>query len=269
MLNMLVLAALLPLAPAQTPALKLTNERITFGGAFGPTRPDNKILPGDTFFLGFDIENLKLDTQGKATFSIGVNVTDSAGKSVYEQKAAEQENFLFLGGNKLPGRAYMDTSLDMPAGQYNCRVTVTDLATKATATLDKKFEMLPKAFAIVRLFCMGDYEMRVPAPFHGVVGQALWLNFVVVDFQRDLKTRQPDIEIEMRALDADNKPVVEKPMFYAIRSGIAENQSGIPINLPVPMNRAGSFTVEIVAKDKVSGKSSKVNVPIKALAVAK
>ena len=52
MLQTLALAAALSLAPAQQPgALALTNDRITFGGEFGPPRPSpvsagRYVLPG-------------------------------------------------------------------------------------------------------------------------------------------------------------------------------------------------------------------------------
>src|SRR5688500_10099056 len=101
MLNILLLAGALSLVPAQTPALRLSNDRVTFGGEFGPVRTSNKLLPGDRYFLAFDIEGLKLDAVNKATFSMGLTVTDAAGKLVYEQKPARQETVLSLGGDKL------------------------------------------------------------------------------------------------------------------------------------------------------------------------
>ena len=63
MLQTLALVAAMSFTPAQG-GLSLSNERITFGGEFGPTRPDTKFLPGDIVFIAFDINNLKADAQG-------------------------------------------------------------------------------------------------------------------------------------------------------------------------------------------------------------
>src|SRR5438093_7606915 len=101
----LALAAALTLAPAQNPALDISNARVTFGGEFGPTRPDNRLLPGDIFFLAFDIDNLKLD-DGKVQFAIGMEVTDATGKTFFSQKPTEHDVLLPLGGSKLPANAY-------------------------------------------------------------------------------------------------------------------------------------------------------------------
>src|SRR5438105_1567355 len=125
----LALAAALTLAPAQNSALDISNARITFGGEFGPSRPDNRLLPGDVFFLAFDIDNLKLDEMGKAQYAIGMEVTDAAGKSIYSQKPADQDMLLPLGGTKLPARAYVTLGLDQAKGTYNCKVTVVDRVT--------------------------------------------------------------------------------------------------------------------------------------------
>jgi hypothetical protein len=269
MLGTLVLSATLALAPAQTPSLAITNDRITFGGEFGPVRPSNKLLPGDVFFLAFDIENLKIDGQGRANFTMGMNVTDASGKSVYEQKPTKQETVLPLGGNKLPARGFMATHIDMPAGLYNCRITLTDLANNESRTLDKPFEVLPKAFGLVGMFISGDDKGEVPAPFMGVAGQALWMHFIAVAFERSPQTKQPHLEVTMRAYDSEGKPTLEQPRVMVVNSEIPEKEPAIPLMLPLPMNRVGTFTIEIRAEDKVSGRTSRMAFPVTVLASPK
>jgi hypothetical protein len=51
------LVAALSTAPGQADGLKLANVRASYG-PFGVARKDDKVLPGDTFFLEFDIEGL-------------------------------------------------------------------------------------------------------------------------------------------------------------------------------------------------------------------
>ena len=269
MLGTLVLSAALSLTPAQTPTLGLSNDRITFGGEFGPVRPSNKLLPGDVFFLAFDIDNLKLDGQGKGSFTMSMNVTDASGKSVYEQKPVKHEAVLPLGGTKLPARAFFASTPEMPAGLYNCRMTVTDAATNESKTLDKPFEVLPKAFGLVGMFCSFDDKGEVPAPFMGVTGQALWLHFFVVAFERDATAKQPHIEVQIRAYDSEGKPTIEQPRVLVVNKDIPEKETGIPMSIPMPMNRVGTFTIEIRAEDKVSGRTSRMAFPITVFAPAK
>jgi hypothetical protein len=250
--------ALLPFSPAQNAPLAITNDRLTIGGEFSPARPNNKYLPGDRFFLAFDIENLRLTDDGKGSFLIGMTVTNSSGRIVYENKPARQDVLLPLGGSKLPGRAFVDTASDMTPGQYKCEVLIRDLATNESKTLQRTFEMLPKAFGLVAMYCSGDDKGDVPAPFSGIAGQALWLHFFAVGFDRRLTTKQPDLEITFRALDSTGKPTLLKPRVEVVDDNIPEKEPRIPISLSLPMNRTGTYSVEIIGKDRVSGQSDKL-----------
>lgn len=269
MVSTYLLAAALALSPAQPTGLGFSNDRITLGGEFGPPRAENKLLPGDRFFLAFDIEGLKLDEMNKASFTIGMTVADKSGNLVYEVKPARQETVLPLGGTKLPARAFMDTTPDMAAGEYVCRVMVKDLATNDSKTLEKKFEMLPKGFGVVSFYCSGDDKGEVPAPFMGVAGQAIWLHFVVVGFERAGNAAQPDIEISFQTLDSNQKPTSPQPRIFQVRQEIPENVLRIPISLPLPLNRVGAYTIEIVAKDRLSNRNTKVTIPLTVLPTVK
>src|SRR5207237_10208669 len=130
------------LAPAQNGALDISNARITFGGEFGPTRPNASLLPGDVFFLAFDIDNLKLDESGKAQYSISMDVTDAAGKSFYSMKPTDHDLIMPFGGTKLPARAYVTLGLDHPKGTYTCKINVSDRVTKMSKSVEKSFEVL-------------------------------------------------------------------------------------------------------------------------------
>src|SRR6266404_2349624 len=144
-----VTLAALSLTPAQNAPLGLTNDRITFGGQFGPARPSNKHLPGDIFHFAFDIDNLVPNADGLVKYTISTLVTDAAGKEVldpmtgkpiYSAPATDQEVTLPLGASKLPARAYVLIRPEQAAGLFNCRVTVIDRATNATKFIDKVFE---------------------------------------------------------------------------------------------------------------------------------
>src|SRR5207248_1050493 len=83
MIPTLALAAALGLAPSQPAgALSLKNVRVTYG-ELGAPRNDDKLLPGDLYFIAFDIEGIKVDAAGKVSYSMAMDVTDKAGKSIF------------------------------------------------------------------------------------------------------------------------------------------------------------------------------------------
>ena len=65
MLATLTLMSALSLPAADAGELQLTNARVTYG-RLGPTRKDTKFLPGDVYFVTFDIEGLQFNKEGNA-----------------------------------------------------------------------------------------------------------------------------------------------------------------------------------------------------------
>jgi hypothetical protein len=261
MMQLLTLAAL-TLAPTQNAPLAITNDRITFCGEFGPARTEAKLLPGDLFFLAFDIENLKPDADGRLQYALGVEITDGAGKAVYSEKPVDNQVILLLGGSKLPARVFWFIPTDQPKGQYHCRVTVTDRQAKVTKTLDKPFEILPAAFGIAYVYTTVDEDGLIPAPLQGVVGQPLFVHFRIVGFARDAG-KQPNVVVEVRVVDSDGKPTTAKPLKDNLRRAPNEKSDIVLSKIAIPLSRAGSFTVEIKADCKVSGQASKLSIPIR------
>ena len=78
-----LIAALGPL-PAQTGDLELNNVHATYG-LLGATRPDNKVLPGDKYYVAFDIDNVRVDETGKVLYTMGMEVVDSKNKTQFKQ----------------------------------------------------------------------------------------------------------------------------------------------------------------------------------------
>lgn len=260
MLQTLALFAAMSFGPAQS-GLALSNERVTFGGQFGPTRPEGKFLPGDIFFLAFDIDGLKADSQGRVEYTIGMVVTDSQGKVIFEDKPSDQAMLLPLGASKLPARAFLAIGLDL-RGSYTCKVTVTDKATNVGKSLTKNFEVAPPTFGIVCFHTSYDPEDKIPAPMMGVAGQALYMHFVTVNFARSQSTKQPHNQIELRVLDSNGKPTNDQPLVYEVKKDIKEDVDAIDWDLALPLNRPGTYTVELKADDKISGKSYKMTFPV-------
>src|SRR5262249_1833675 len=214
------------------------------------------------YFLAFDIDNLRIDEMGTVRYSIAMEVTDSAGKSIVSEKPGDHDVTLPLGGSKLPAHAFVFLGPDMVKGTYNCRVTVVDRATKASKSMDRSVEVLPGAFGTVALYASSDAKGELACPLGGVAGQSLWLHFVVVNFGRDPQTKQVSVNAEIRVFDQSNKPVNEKPLVYTTTKTEKEDDRAIELNVGFPMNRAGVYTVQLKTECKLTGKSYSMSFPL-------
>src|SRR5262249_41628168 len=139
----LALTAALNLAPAQT-GLELTNVRPT-RGIVGPTREKTEVLPGDVYFLSFDITGLQTNKEGQVKFTMGFelihdNPKEGKPKVVFSQDPQRKEAILHLGGNTLPNYAIAVIGLDTTPGDYSMKVSVKDLESNKSQTLVHKFK---------------------------------------------------------------------------------------------------------------------------------
>ena len=130
------------------------------------------------------------------------------------------------------------------------------MAGKTSKKISKKFEVLLKAFGLVRLQLAYPSQTPPPppAPPIAVPGQTLLVNFGAVGFERDKKTKQPNVVATMRVLE-NGKPTLEKGASGAVNK-LAEEQSVMPLTFVLPLNRSGKFTVELKVLDKLTNKTS-------------
>lgn len=268
MLPTLTLLAL-SVAPGQGAGLTVSNPRVTYG-ELGSPRPDNKFLPGDVFFLSCDVDGIRVSETGRVRYGMAMEVLDGTGKAVFKEKPIEQDEFLPLGGTKLPIRAFVYIGRDQPAGTYTCKVTVTDLSLKnkpEAKTIEQKFEVVPRGFGIVKLHTTADPEGKVQSPTVGIAGQNLFVHFTVTDFQQEPATKQPNLTLEMIVYDKDRQPTVAKPTVKQVPDEadgkVDERAVDIPMRFVVPLNREGGYLIEIKATDNVAKKTAKVYLPLR------
>lgn len=268
----LAVLAGLPAQPAGD--LKLTNVRMTIG-ELGPARAAAPLLPGDVLFIAYDIEGISIDGEGVARYSMMMEVTNAAVRILpdpkEELKPRELSEFLPLRGNKMPARAFITIGLDQPAGAYTVKMTVADLKTKATANLSVKFEVAKKDFGVVQVYTTYDIRGEISAPTSGQVGQTIFVQFSVASFDRDPKTKQPDVEIVCQLFDDTGKPTLETPRKH-IQDGkvpaeqqVKDAAGAFAPQFPLFMNRPGKYTVEVKATDRVSKKVSSYKLPVTVL----
>lgn len=271
MMTGMALLAALALSPAQAGEMKLSNPRITYG-ELGSTRLNAKFLPGEIFFLSFDIEGIKVNAEGGVKYGMGMEVTDPAGTVIFKQMPIDRDDFLPLGGTKLPARAFVEIGVDKPPGIYTCKVTVIDRADKekvVTKSLEQKFEVTEKGFGIVQLYTSADSEGKLAAPLIGVAGQLLFVHFALIGFERDKnpKSSQPNMTIEMVVYGKDSKPTLLKPTLKQIPDDadgkVDEKFIGVPMRFNVPLNLEGGFVIRLKATDNISKKTSTVDLPLR------
>jgi hypothetical protein len=249
----LALTTALSLAPAQTGQVELKNVRATYG-TLGQKREDTQLVPGDAFVVSYDIENLTVKEDGRVLYSMGMKLTKKGNtKPEFEQPAEEKEAVNTLGGSRLPSASYVVIGTDTMPGEYTMDVTVTDRATKKSASFSKAFEVVPTKLSIVRLNLTN--ENGRPAPPIGAPGQSLLLNFGLVGFDLDTKKMQPNLAVEMTVLDEAGKPVHAKPFTGTFTEVTDEYKKYLPNQFIINLNRSGKFKMVLKATDKLTSKS--------------
>jgi hypothetical protein len=255
--------AVLGAAPAQAGELTLTRVRSTHG-IMGPTRAEDKLLPGDTYVVCFDIGGMAVGADGKVSYSMGLEVTDAAGKVLFSQEPANLETTASLGGDRVPAFARIDVGLRQPPGEYTLKVSILDRATGRKGTLTRKATLLPKGFGMVRLALTADAEGNIPLPVFASGGTA-FVHFGAVGFGRDKDSKQPSLRFAVRVLDESGKPTAEKERASEVSKGVPADFLAVPMSFPLTLNRPGKFTVEVTATDATSNQRAKLSFPIKVI----
>jgi hypothetical protein len=196
---------------------------------------------------------------------MGLEILDGAGKGLLKQKPRDATTMNYLGGSTAPCSATLQVPLEAPAGMYSMRVHVVDSTTKQTTMLERKIEVLPKGFGLVHVGTSVDPAASIPRSPVGVVGDSFYLNVSAVGFERDPKTKQPNIKASMRVLDDKGQPTSAVKMQGAARSDVPPDMAVVPMQFGITLNRAGQFTLELTATDALTGKTSKVLFPMRVL----
>ncbi len=248
---------LMLLPAAQETKLELTNPRMTYG-YLGAPRPKEGMLPGDAAHFTFEIKNLKLDDAGKASYSIAIEIRDADGKLFFEQRPHNSVARNFFGGATMPCSAHIEVPHDAKPGAVDWKVTIKDRTTKQSAVLEGKGKILPADFGIVQVGLFADADTRVPMSAVGVVGDSAYLQFSAVGFARDKDKKQPNVQVSMRILDEQGKPTMAKPITGQIDADVPADAHHLPMLFGITLNRAGRFTVEVTAEDRITGKTARI-----------
>jgi hypothetical protein len=196
-------------------------------------------------------------------------LNNKTGKAEFTKEPQELEAVNALGGSRLPAFALSEIGTETTPGEYTLKVTVSDLAdkNKATTTLNRKFEVLPRKFGFVRVSLANEKEMPVPAI--AVPGQTFFVNFAVVGFDISDDKKNPDLAVEMRILDEASKPTLAKPFTGETKEVPAAFRKIVPMQFVLAVNRPGKFTIELKATDRLSKKTAEQTLTFTVLEVTK
>jgi hypothetical protein len=250
----------LALGLGQGERLTLANVRTAYSVS-GPTRPDNKILPGDLVVLSFDIEGAKVNAAGKVLYSMALEVANPSGKVLFRQAPKDLEAPLPAGAKGLPAAARVQVGFDREPGEYTLKVKVTDRASGAAAEVARAYELLPRGFGIVRLSTTTDQEGQKPAVAFQR-GKSFWINFSVVDFARSKTTGQPHVVAEMQVRNQKGQELLSRPSTGESKKDVPDKALALPLQFELELNRAGTFTIELKATDKIAGKTATLSFPV-------
>lgn len=240
--------------------LSLTHVRPTLG-LLGPQRSSNTVTPGDILYLCFDIEGISVDDRGSVHYSTALEVSDASGKVLFKRTPEKSEAKMSLGGNRVPAYAQISVGLDTPPGEYHCKITVKDLQSGKSQSLTRTAKVVAKNFALVRTSVSVDLDGAYPIVVLGC-GQGIWVRCSAVGFARDNASKQPHIVFTLRVLDERGEPIQDKPVTNTVKKDVSEKAPAIPMGFPLSLNRPGKFTVELAARDELSGKKVKTTFPI-------
>ena len=73
---------------------------------------------------------------------------------------------------------------------------------------------------------------------------------------------QPNLGVVMTVLDESGRRTSDKPFLGEVKQDVPSQAPILPMQFLLELNRAGKFTVELKAADKVSGKTATVSFPI-------
>src|SRR5438034_622336 len=84
----------------------------------------------------------------------------------------------------------------------------------------------------------------IPASASAVAGQTIYLNFSTLGAKLDNQMK-PNLALSIGILDDTGKPTTQQPVTENFTQAVPANTAKIPLSFPLPLNRAGRFTVEL------------------------
>ena len=239
-------------------ALELKNVRPSYG-PLGAHRADTNCVPGDSLFMTYDIEGLKVDDKTvRANYLTTLELIDSNNNVAFKKDTVNNVN-LPLGGSRMPGDLIVFLGSNQKPGKHKVRLTVKDNLAKQTKSFEYAFNVVPPEFSFV----------GVSAKTVGFPGENYVATFAIVDMTLNAK-KQPDVDITMRVYDAASKNPVAPQILSNLPKDLPDEidlkkENFVPMQFPIYLNRPGTFIIEVLAQDKLTKKTIQLRYPLTVL----
>lgn len=225
----------------------------------GPTRPDNNYLPGDLVHVTFDVAGFKLDEEGRYRFSAKLQVEDGAGKLMgSEDYGSSPARLGVLGNGKSRFSFRLPIPVDQPAGSYKAKLILTDVNSKATATVEQPYRVTSPGFGLIRLQTGRGPFGQSETPCTGNVGEVLHLGMQAVGLGK-LKENLGTLDITLEVKDASGKVLGKSQVNQFTDINVNEP---LQLRFELPLDQAGKYQLVFKATDKANAKSATLIVPV-------
>ncbi|MCS7016341.1 MAG: DUF4625 domain-containing protein [Gemmatales bacterium] len=238
-------------------------------GQLGPHRTDSRYIAGDIVFFQFDISGLRHDEAGRFRYVLHLELLGPGNKVIFRQKLPEVVQVRVMGNTKIRQALHIALPDDATPGDYRLQVTVEDTqstgANRASQSL--AFQVVAQEFGIVQfqLFSIYTPQLQLPCPGVGVVGQIVHVTAVVVRGKKDRPDQLWNLDVEMRLLDEQGKPVAGGfPVTGQFRK-IPGDLESLDLRFDLPVQRSGKFTISVQATEPGTNRSTKLLVPFLAV----
>src|SRR5262249_46921492 len=151
----------------------------------------------------------------------------STGKVIFQHKPHDHQAVIALGGHQMPAFARFNVGLHQPPGDYQVKVTVTDKPSNQTQSITQTVTVLPPEFGIVHVEMSTDEEGKDPTVVFGA-GEVLRLHYMLVGFGRNQPDNQPDVTLEVRVVDENGQPTLQKPFSADINRDTPADAHALP-----------------------------------------
>jgi hypothetical protein len=232
-------------------------------GQLGPERTSLDYLPGDEVFFRFTVAGARTTELGRLSGEIRLTLTDATGKAILRE-TSPVENPLAFGGDRFPAKAAVELGHQFPAGEYRLTVEFKDLISGESDSFTRTFTCKPAGFGLTRVRFSADEAGKSASRVGGVVGQPLHLNLAAVGFDRG--RGKIDLEMEVRVLDADGRPVAPQPVRATAQSAdpdAVRSATQVTFHAELTRTRPGDFVLKVTVTDRLSGRSATFESPMR------
>jgi hypothetical protein len=247
--------------PATRPPVREPTEvvRLTYG-TLGPTRPDDRVLPGEEILVEFTFSGVATDRAGKTDITFAAELTDEEGKKVLELLPVPVKSVLALGGGTFTGEVSFSLPDGFPAGSYNVRVVLNDKLAGKILAGKHPVRVLPPGFGAVGLRFANDRQGKAAAGGNLTVGQRLFLVGDAVGFAR--KEGRIHVTGSFSIRDSAGNMTIPSPVTIVVDSEVTDESKRVSFDFSLFANRPGEFTVVVELRDVIGQKAATYELPL-------